>query len=63
MQAGTLTAANYLFSTTSNGMGAEEVLKAPLLVTANNASMIQGETVPALTYTISGFVNGDTSAV
>jgi hypothetical protein len=39
------------------------VTKAPLLVTANNKSMYAGGTVPNLTYTITGFVNGDTKSV
>jgi hypothetical protein len=38
------------------------VLKAKLTVTANNLTMVQGATVPTLTYKISGFVNGDTQA-
>ena len=36
--------------------------KAQLTVRANNEHMIQGGRVPALAYTISGFVNGDTLA-
>jgi gliding motility-associated-like protein len=36
------------------------VNKAPLTVTANNASAISGLPLPALTVTYSGFVNGDT---
>jgi hypothetical protein len=36
------------------------VEKAKLTVTANNLSMKQGAAVPALTYSITGFVNGDT---
>jgi hypothetical protein len=39
------------------------VTPAPLTVTANNQNMVLGGTVPTLTYTITGFVNGDTSAV
>jgi len=39
------------------------VNKASLTVTANNASMVSGQPVPSFTYTITGFVNGDTSAV
>ena len=39
------------------------VNKASLTVTANNASMISGQPLPSFTYTITGFVNGDTSAV
>lgn len=59
---GTLTAANYFFDTTSSGEGAVGVYKAPLKVTVNNLTMTQGSAVPALTYTITGFVNGDTAA-
>jgi len=36
------------------------VNKAKLTVTATSVSMKQGVTVPALTYAITGFVNGDT---
>lgn len=39
-----------------------EVNKAMLTVTANNQTMTQGGSVPPLTYTITGFVNGDTQA-
>jgi hypothetical protein len=35
---------------------------APLTVTANNASMVQGTQVPTFAATIAGFVNGDTSS-
>jgi hypothetical protein len=38
------------------------VTKATLSVSANNLSMTQGKVVPALTYTMSGFENGDTQA-
>jgi hypothetical protein len=38
------------------------VTKAKLTVTANNLTMNQGAKVPALTYKIAGFVNGDTQA-
>jgi hypothetical protein len=36
--------------------------KAKLTVTANTLSMTQGAAVPALTYAMTGFVNGDTQA-
>ena len=36
---------------------------APLTVTANNASRVYGASNPAFAYAITGFVNGDTSAV
>ena len=39
------------------------VNRTPLTVTANNASITFGQPLPALTYTITGFVNGDTTAV
>ncbi len=38
------------------------VNKATLTVTANNLSMKEGATVPKLTYTMKGFVNGDKQA-
>ena len=38
------------------------VNKATLTVTANNLTMKQGATVPKLTYTMAGFVNGDKQA-
>jgi len=59
---GTLTAANYIIKTTYSGMGSVEVEKAPLVVTANNLTMTQGGPVPALTYKLTGFVDGDTAA-
>jgi hypothetical protein len=39
------------------------VNKASLTVTANNAGITSGQPLPSFTYTITGFVNGDTSAV
>jgi hypothetical protein len=62
VQVGTLTAANYAFSTIASGMGNVQVYKAHLKATANDLSMHQGGAVPPLTYTLSGFVNGDTAA-
>ena len=56
---GTLSAANYSF-TFANGSLA--VTRAPLTVTADNATKVVGAANPAFTATISGFVNGDTSA-
>jgi streptogramin lyase len=41
----------------------QHVTPAPLVVTANNLSRTYGATLPKLTYTYSGLVNGDTSAV
>lgn len=59
---GTLTAVNYVIKTTYSGMGNVQVYKAPLVVSANNLTMTQGGPVPALTYMLTGFVNGDTAA-
>jgi hypothetical protein len=39
------------------------VTQVPLTVTANNQIMGYGQAVPGLTYTISGFCNGDTASV
>jgi hypothetical protein len=39
------------------------VTKVPLTVTATNVTVQYGQAIPALTYTVSGFVNGDTSSV
>ena len=46
----------------SSGSLSQTVNPAPLTVTAANESMPYGGTVPALTYTYTGLVNGDTSA-
>lgn len=54
---GTLAAADYTFSTFVGG--SLTVTKAPLTVTANNQTKVYGAPVPALTYTITGLVNGD----
>ena len=59
---GMLTAANYIFTTWASGMGNVQVYKAHLKVTANDLSMHQGGLVPSLTYTLNGFLNGDTAA-
>ncbi len=42
--------------------GSMSVTPAPLTVTANSLSMVQGATVPTLTFAIAGFVNGDSAA-
>ena len=42
--------------------GTLTVTPAPLTVTANNQTMVYGGAVPALTYTYTGLVNGDSSA-
>ena len=39
-----------------------QVNKAPLAVVANNETAVYGSVVPAYTYSISGFVNGDSQA-
>jgi hypothetical protein len=58
--AGTLAAPNYDFSNLVNGT--LTINKAHLTVTADNKVKLYGDSVPALTATISGFVNGDTVA-
>ncbi len=58
---GTLSAANYQFTSFINGTLA--VGPAGLTVTANNASRAYGSANPAFTANITGFVNGDTAAV
>jgi len=55
---GTLTSTNYSFRFRG---GSLTVAKATLTVTADNLSMQAGSPVPALTYTVSGLVNGDTT--
>ena len=56
---GTLTAVNYSFRFKS---GSLTIAKAALNVTANNLSMQAGSPLPALTYTVSGLMNGDMAA-
>jgi hypothetical protein len=53
---GTLAATNYSFSFTN---GVFTVGKAILTIAADNQSRTYGSTNPALTYTLSGFVDGD----
>jgi hypothetical protein len=62
VQPGTLSATNYNFLTTSNGSGYVGVYKAPITVTANTLTMTAGSPVPPLTYTLTGFLNGDTAS-
>jgi uncharacterized repeat protein (TIGR01451 family) len=57
---GTLAAANYSFTFVP---GTLSVTPAVLTVTANNQSKVYGAVLPALTATITGFVNSDTAAV
>ena len=56
---GSLTANNYSFVFKT---GTVSIGKAKLTVTANNGTMTAGTTVPALSYTMKGFANGDTQA-
>jgi sugar lactone lactonase YvrE len=63
VQVGTLSATNYYFDNSWSGEGNVGVYKAYLYVTALNASMTTGGTVPALTYTVTGFVNGESASV
>jgi hypothetical protein len=56
---GTLAAANYTFNFIN---GTLTVSKAPLTVTANNASRPYGAANPTFAATITGFVNGDTTS-
>ena len=56
----TLAAFNYSFTYIPATL---TVGKAPLTVTANSVSRIHGAANPALTYTIKGYLNSDTSAV
>src|SRR6185312_2981967 len=49
--------------TGSSATGDLVVTKAQLTVTADNQSRLYGDPNPALTYTITGFVNGDTISV
>jgi hypothetical protein len=58
---GTLSAENYGFARRYTGGIAVE--RALLTVIANNLTMTQGGAVPPLTYTMTGFVNGDTASV
>jgi hypothetical protein len=62
VQVGTLKAANYVFTSVANGEGSVYVKKAPLALSANNLTMTQGGPVPTLTYTLTGFVNGQSAS-
>jgi hypothetical protein len=55
-----LPTANYSGATLSQTTSAQ---RAPLTVTANNVSIIFAQTLPALTASYSGFVNGDAASV
>jgi hypothetical protein len=62
VQPGTLAAANYYFNTFSNGEGSVYVNKAPLTIHPASFTIHVGDPLPAFTYTITGFVNGETQA-
>jgi sugar lactone lactonase YvrE len=57
---GTLVSQNYSFQFVP---GTLYVTQAPLTITANNVSINVGDSLPAFSYTPTGFVNGDTLAV
>ncbi len=57
---GTLSSANYTFSFTGSQV---TIGKATLALTAKTLSAIYGAGIPALTYALAGFLDGDTSAV
>jgi hypothetical protein len=46
----------------TQGIGTITILKAPLHITANSFTIAHGSPIPTLTYTVTGFVNGDTQA-
>jgi hypothetical protein len=58
---GTLSATNYSFDPNNWQPGSLLISRAPITVTANSLTMTQGGSVPALTYALAGFVNGDTA--
>jgi len=62
VQVGTLTAANYYFDNFSSGEGSVGVYKAPLTIRPNSVTIHAGDPLPTFTYTITGFVNGQTQA-
>lgn len=47
----------------ASASGSLAITRAPLVVTANNLTMVEKSAVPALTASFSGFVNGETIAV
>jgi hypothetical protein len=59
ISAGSLSAANYAFTAFN---GTVTVMKALLMVTPSSQKMTYGGVIPALTYTVTGFVNGDSPA-
>ena len=50
------------FAASTIGTLADTVTPAPLTITANNATMVYGGALPALTASFNGFVNGETPA-
>ncbi|MBB5644138.1 YDG domain-containing protein [Pedobacter cryoconitis] len=56
-------AGNYVLTTTSLTSTNGVITAQPLTITADNKQMIQGTTVPVLTLSYSGFVNGENSSV
>jgi hypothetical protein len=62
LAAGTLSATNYTFPAADLLGGTLTVTPAPLVITAVSTTMLAGHSVPALTATYSGFVNGNTPA-
>jgi len=62
VQIGTLASTNYYFCLYGNGEGSVYVGKVTLEAVPNDLTMTQGGPVPPLTYTVTGFVNGDTAA-
>jgi polygalacturonase len=56
-------AGSSVFEASTSDPATVTVTPAPLTITANNATMIFGGSIPALGFTPTGFVNGDTAAV
>jgi MBG domain-containing protein len=57
---GTLASANYYFTYFTNNL---QIYKAPLTYTVSSPTIHQGQPIPTLTYTLTGFLNGDTASV
>jgi len=57
---GSLTAADYTFKFAN---GTLTVTKAPLTVAATNVTVPYNQAIPSLTYTVTGFANGDTASI
>jgi polygalacturonase len=56
-------AGNTIFEASDSAPAVVTVTPAPLTITADNKSMTFGDPVPALTFSPTGFVNGETAAV